>query len=101
MLNTADLSMLSSLQEGLVDVRKWMSKNFLQLNSTKTEILVISSNNTKKSSTVHLAECIKPIVRNLGVLFDSILNFEQHITKLVQTCFLSTKEHYQNSTHFK
>ncbi|MGL4878764.1 hypothetical protein, partial [Paraclostridium dentum] len=30
---------------------------------------------------------VKPVARNLGVLFDCNLSFEHHITKLVQSCF--------------
>lgn len=86
--------MLSSLQECRVDIRRWMSKNFLQVNLTKTEILLIGSSNRNihiLPSTGQLSEYIKPVARNLGVLFDCNLNFEQQIMKLVQTCFYQLK----------
>ena len=38
-------------------------------------------------STGDLSKLIKPVARSLGVLFDSNLCFEQHITKIVQSCF--------------
>ncbi len=85
-----DLSMLSSLQDCLSDIKNWMSLNFLQLNPNKTEILVIGSQHITNQilpSTGYLSQHIKPVARNLGVLFDSNLCFEQHIIKLVQSCF--------------
>ena len=38
-------------------------------------------------STGDLSKLIKPVARSLGVLFDRNLCFEQHITKIVQSCF--------------
>ena len=38
-------------------------------------------------STGDLSKFIKPVARSLGVLFDSNLCFEQHITKIIQSCF--------------
>lgn len=56
---------------------KKLSKNVLQFNSTKTEILVIGANNTNIQilpSTGCLPEYIMPVARNPGNLFDGHLN---------------------------
>ena len=72
-----DLSMLSSLQDWIVDIKNWMNKNFLQSNSTKTEILVICFSKTNIQilpSTGYPPEYIMPVARNPGNLFDGLLN---------------------------
>ncbi|KAF7649941.1 hypothetical protein LDENG_00133700, partial [Lucifuga dentata] len=58
----------------LLVINSWMSSNYPQLNPGKTEVLVFG-----------------PEPRNLGVIFDSNLNFDQHVTKLVQSCFLQLR----------
>ena len=85
-----DPHMLSALRECLNDIKSWMALHFLQLNYKKTEILVIDPQQISEqilSSTGNLSKLIKPVARSLGVLFDSNLCFEQHITKIVQSCF--------------
>ena len=65
-----------------------MSLNFLQLNTDKTEILVIGPDQVSKSISPylrHLAGNIKPSARNLGVMFDQNLNFDHHI----KSCFFN------------
>uniref|UniRef100_A0AAQ6IB00 Reverse transcriptase domain-containing protein n=1 Tax=Anabas testudineus TaxID=64144 RepID=A0AAQ6IB00_ANATE len=81
---------LSSLHECINEIKNWMAQNFLQLNSDKTEIVVISPQRVAK----HILPCTdsllansKPTAKSLGVWFDSKLNFEHHVTKLVQACF--------------
>lgn len=74
--------------QSINDVRNWMSYNFLQLNTDKTEILII----VQKQNTAHVKQAlgslahIKPMSRNLWVIFEeySSLNFEPHVNILVQ-----------------
>ena len=85
-----DPHMLSALHECLNDIKSWMALHFLQLNYRKNEILVIGPRQLSEQimpSTGDLSKLIKPVARSLGVLFDSNLCFEQHITKIVQSCF--------------
>ena len=89
-VRATDLGMLSSLHDCLCNVKNWMSQNFLQLNSSNTEIVVIGSQHIAKKimpSAGSLLKHIKPVAKNLGFWFDSNLNFEQQTTKLVQSCF--------------
>ncbi len=82
----SDIDALSSVQDCIYDIRNWMSINFLQLISNKTEILVSGSQQFTKQilpPSGFLSPFIKPIAKNLGVLFDSGLKFDQHVTKLV------------------
>ena len=67
-----------------------MAKNFLQLNTDKTEIILFGpqkSTQILKNNLANLSINVKPIAKSLGVLFDSDLNFGAHIKRVVQTCF--------------
>ena len=90
-LYDTDPGVLSSLTNCLYDVKNWMSQNLLQLNSSKTEILVIGSQHMAKQilpSAGSLFDNMKPMwQRILESGFDEKLCFEQHTTKLVQSFF--------------
>ena len=90
-LKTSDPNCLSSLKACLTDIQLWMSQNFLQLNSDKSEIILfgpLSSHTTILHNLGPLAANVTPVVKNLGVQLDSELRFEIQIKKVVQTCFM-------------
>ena len=85
---------LSALESTISSVSSWMSANFLSLNPTKTEFLLIGNrpqlskaNNTVLSLPNNIT--IQPVssARNLGIIFDSELSFSQHISSLSKSCF--------------
>uniref|UniRef100_A0A8C1CZ15 Reverse transcriptase domain-containing protein n=1 Tax=Cyprinus carpio carpio TaxID=630221 RepID=A0A8C1CZ15_CYPCA len=85
------------LTECIVDIKNWMTSNFLLLNSEKTEVLIIGP----KSSACNDLECClrfdgcsvnsSSSVRNLGVLFDSNLSLESHVSSICKTAFFHLK----------
>ncbi|XP_067305621.1 uncharacterized protein, partial [Pseudorasbora parva] len=85
------------LTECIADIKNWMNSNFLQLNSDKTEFLIIgqkSSTSSNREYCLTLDECsVKPSssVRNLGVLFDTNLSFESHVSSICKTAFYHLK----------
>ena len=76
-----------------------MSSNFLSLNPSKTEFLIIGlSQQLSKlnSPIIHLPNnvTLSPVTsaRNLGVIFDKNLTFSQHISAILKSCFLNIRD---------
>ena len=85
------------LTECIVDIKNWMTSNFLLLNSEKTEVLIIGP---KSSACNDLERCLRfdgcsvnssSSVRNLGMLFDSNLSLESHVSSICKTAFFHLK----------
>ena len=75
-------------------IKLWMNRFFLQLNDSKTQIIVCGPSRVLKEiqmqgvhltigTTVRFASCVK----NLGVQMDNRLTFEQQVVQLKQNCF--------------
>ena len=73
-----------------------MSANFLSLNPSKTEFLIIGlpqQLSKLRSPTIHLRlpndVTLTPVdsALNLGVIFDNNLTFSQHISAISKSCF--------------
>ncbi len=84
---------LTTLTACLEEIREWMNQNFLQLNSSKTEAILIGSPHQTRTSTINFITFsgqhipLSTVVTNLGVRFDPLLNFEAHIKHLCKTSF--------------
>ncbi len=87
-----ETSKLSKLTECFKNIKDWMTSNFLLLNSEKTEILLIGP----KTSTQNLLDynlqldgcnVTSSTVKNLGVILDSNLSFENRISNVTKTAF--------------
>ncbi len=79
---------IEKLMECIVDIKNWMTSNFLLLNSEKTEVLIIGP---KTPTSNNLEHCLtldgcsvnsSSSVRNLGVLFNSNLSFDSHVSSM-------------------
>ncbi len=83
--------------ECIVNIKNWMMNNFLQLNLKKTEVLIIEPKNHTSNNLEHcltLDGCSldsSSSVRNLGVLFDSNLSFDSHVSSICKTAFFHHK----------
>ncbi len=87
-----ETSKLSKLTECVKNVKDWMTDHFLFLNSDKTEILHIGPENSTQNILDHnlqLDGCpvTSSTVKNLGVILDSNLSFENHISHVTKTAF--------------
>ena len=87
--------MLLQLQNCITEVREWCTSRRLQLNDAKTDLIWFGSraNLTKlASSDCSLSvgcNIIQPstTVRDLGVILDSELSLQQHVNKVVSSCY--------------
>jgi len=77
------------MEKCISDIRSWMASNFLRLNDSKTELLMIGSKSHIKAAnpiTIHIGDAdIMPSqsVRNIGAMFDQCMTMQNHID---QTC---------------
>ena len=84
---------LSSLTSCLEEIKTWMNNNSLQLNSNKTEALLIGTPHQVHSSPISQLTFDGQIIpfsssaTNLGVRFDPHLTFNDHIKHLCKTSF--------------
>ncbi len=86
-----ETSKLSKLTECVKNVKDWMTNNFL-LNSDKIEILFIGPKNSSQNLLDHNLKLdgftvTSSTVKNLGVILDSNLSFENHISHVTKTAF--------------
>ncbi len=90
---------IEKLMECIFDIKNWMTNNFLLLNS---EVLIIGP---KKHTSNNLEHCLtldgcslysSSSVRNLGVLFDSNLSFDSHVSSICKTAFFFILKIYLN-----
>ncbi len=74
-----------------------MTNTFLLLNSEKTQVLIIgpktpTSNNLEHGLTLDGCSLNSSLsVRDLGVLFDSNLSFDSHVSSICKTAFFHLK----------
>ncbi|KAI2643977.1 putative RNA-directed DNA polymerase from transposon BS [Labeo rohita] len=96
-LRPGETYQFDKLTDCVVELKNWMTSNFLLLNSEKTEVLIIGP---KTSACNNLKHCLildgcsvnsSSSVRNLGVLFDGNLSFENHISSICKTAFFHLK----------
>ena len=97
-LKNPDIS-LEILTKCLQDVSSWMSSRKLKLNPDKSEFLLIGSKvQREKFSTCFPTKLLaqevtpSPSARNLGIVFDSALNFKSHISGISRPCYYHTRD---------
>ena len=82
------------LQSCSIGVTAWEAQSKLKLNSSKTEFLLMGSKSQREKFINHFPLAVldnemnpADSARNLGVFFDSGLNFRQHISQVFSSCF--------------
>ena len=82
-----------SIQHCFNTISKWMNDHFLKLNPDKTEILIISPPSLQKQISVQgtfiNGKCLRFVsnAKNFGIILDTELSLEIHVTKVVTSCF--------------
>ena len=85
-------NIVAAWNEDLVSIRSWSFENGLLLNPDKTKLIVYGS----RQMTAKIPEfCLtllgkelepSEIIKDLGVIFDNNLTFNEHIIKTVSSC---------------
>ena len=86
-------AVISRLESGLNSLDRWFRANGLKVNATKTQVITFGSRQNIRSLApvtvnfggVALEPCTE--VRNLGVTFDHLLNWDRHVANLTRRCF--------------
>lgn len=81
---------IASLNSELASVSKWADDNGFTLNISKTQAIVYVSIILNETDLI-----CSPTVKNLGVIFDSTLSWEQHIGKVCGTIYGTLNKLYQ------
>ena len=83
---------ICKIQRCITHLKAWMSLNKLYLNDSKTKLMFVTHKKLLKS--ISLPKAINGFsnppsscVRNLGVLFDQCLTFEDHILRVCKLCY--------------
>ena len=83
---------LQKLKNCLKNIQTFMFTNKLKLNPDKTEFILIGSQKNRKQLLPHfpiniLGNQVSPTqsIRNLGLVFDSNLNFSNHVSQVIKS----------------
>ena len=90
---------LAKLQHCLMGVSAWMTGSKLKLNPSKTEFLLIGTI-LQREKFLNYFPCLllgqntnpSTSAKNLGVVFDSSLNFRKHISQTCMACFYHIRD---------
>ena len=111
-LPPTDISVaISDLNSDLREIAKWCSTNSLSINPNKTKLLVVGvpqlTRNLSLPPVFFLGKNIKPspVVKDLKIRIDSVVTFDDHVSKLSSSCLYNLrrinriKHHLDNKTH--
>ncbi len=84
---------VSHLSHCTSEIKLWMSDNFLCLNSSKTDVMLLGSPHKLRNagslalSVDGVALELQSKLKNLGIIFDPCLSFEPFLLNTVKTLF--------------
>lgn len=88
-----EAAQLSKMEACLVDIKKWMTHNFLLLNPSKTEIIVVGPKSQRCKISDYMLNidgisiASSAIIKNLGVTLDPDLALDTHIKNISRVAF--------------
>ena len=93
-VSSHDYSPLFSLSKCIHQINEWMCQNFLQLNADNTEVIVFGPQNERSKISAHLNSMSLTSTdkaRNLGVIIDSDLKFNNHLKLITKSAYYHLK----------
>ena len=88
----------ANMENCIADIKDWMTLNLLKLNAEKTEVIVIGSKAQLKGLSLGQikigTDSVTPTAsaRNIGVVFDSSLSMDQHVTNICKSAWHHLRE---------
>ena len=89
---------LSDISSSISHINDWMTTNKLKMNNDKTEIILCGNKNKLKSIEIDNLNIgdefisFSSNVRNLGVLIDENLSFDNHVSYLRKICYCDIRQ---------
>jgi hypothetical protein len=85
---------MPAFKKCFLEVKEWMTLNFLKLNEDKTEFIEIGPYVSPISSLTIGDTILTPAekAKNLGFLFDHQLNLDAQINAVSQVCYLHQRD---------
>ena len=90
---------VEKLEACVKDIREWMLSNFLKLNDSKTEFLILgtpqlSAKLPKNISITIGDEIVSPskTARNIGAIFYSNLQMSDHVSSICRSCYIHIRD---------
>jgi len=91
-------SATSKIERCIEEIKQWMSANYLKLNDSKTEYILISSPHQAKQieslPSIQIGtHLIQPsaTARNIGAIFDNNLHMTPHINSICRSCYIHVR----------
>ncbi|KAL0870360.1 hypothetical protein ABMA27_005370 [Loxostege sticticalis] len=96
-------SAVDKLNNDLDRVSQWSDRHNLVLNPTKSKCMILGSNDVmtkiaaKTPRVSMMGNCLDyvPQARNLGLIMDGSLRFEEHVLEIMRNCFYRLKILYR------
>ena len=88
--STADLAKLA-IEDCLRDIDAWMTVNMLKMNRDKTELVVLNASHRPPPPLISVCDELiskTSTARNIGVLYDTVMSMEHHVTAIFKAGFL-------------
>jgi hypothetical protein len=99
---------IEKLKKGFELISTWLSKNFLKLNTEKTNILLIGPKEKRERLSKELGNitlgsvpiALSDRAKNLGVIFDGDLSLSSHVASVTKSAIISFKNMAKIRKHF-
>ena len=90
---------VSHMEDCVTEVKQWMKENFLKLNDSKAEVLLLSKHSRSKDvahiRTINIGNSfvnVMPQAKNIRCFLDSNLTMESQVANVTRKCYANIHE---------